>query len=346
MKITLYPIFEEDGTSKIGSHPKAVILWENNQTTIQTNDKELEEKLKEFYSKPLSVRRSVPPKDGIIGFKEIEIPPNTEEFFKESVYLIRNLNYYGKLEGERKVQTVALDFDGTLWDSVHECFVMTCEAYKKLNWALPDVPNLEEKFKRGRYFVRTGQEFYLLMHWISENPNRDPASMTLEEQEALRKIEGPSLIFEKVFYETRQEWREKRFPEWCALQQPYPGILKQLEKIQKNFSRVVIATTKDSDSVKQLLGQYNISLDVIGKETTVDKARQMNFIASTYKTPLNHIIFVDDLLDQVRLIKSIGVKGAVAGWGYGSNEQKEEAYRLGIPVLELENFAEQLTKMF
>jgi phosphoglycolate phosphatase-like HAD superfamily hydrolase len=292
------------------------------------------------------VRRSVSANSGVIGFNEVQIPPYTEEFFRESVYLIRTLNYYGKLEGERKAQIVALDFDGTIWDSVHECFVISSKAYQKLGWSFPDLPDIEEKFRRGRFFVRIGDEFYLLLNWISRHPNRDPETMSEEEQEELRKEAGPRALFEKTFYETREMMRETQFKEWCSLQNPYPGILDQIKEVQKKFFKVVIATTKDAVSVKKLLGLYGLFLDVIGKENTVDKARQMNFISAAYKIPLNQIIFVDDLLDQVKLVKTIGAKGALAGWGYGSSAQKKEAERLKIPVLNLQSFAKDLEELF
>lgn len=346
MKITLYSLLETGEGNKIDPEPKAIVTWDNDQISIETEDKSLEAQLMEFYSKPLSVRRAVSPKEGVVGFKEVEIPPNTEEFFRESVYLVRTLNYYGTLEGDRKVQLVALDFDGTLWDSVHECFILTREAYEKLGWAFPSIDGLEETFTRARFFARTGDDFYLLIKWIEEHPDRDPLTMTPEEEETLRKTNGNRMVFEKAFYAAREEWREKRFQEWCDLQKPYPGMVEQLRKIQKRFSRAVISTTKDAESVKKLLAIYNITLDVLGREITVDKAKQMNVIASTYRTPLNQIIFVDDLLDHVRLVKSLGVKGALAGWGYGNPRQKEEAAKLGIPVLALEDFAEQLVRLF
>ncbi len=199
MKITLFPILESDNGNKIDLEPKASVFWEDGRVHIQTTDKELEAQLLEFYSKPLSVPRSVSRKDGVIGLTEVELQPDTEEFFRESVYSIRMLNYFAKLEGERKTQIVALDFDGTLWDSVHECFVMSCEAYKKLGWSLPDASNLEEKFKRGRFFAQTGQDFYLLLKWIGENPDRDPSTMSSDEEAALRKVDGQKMLFEKTF---------------------------------------------------------------------------------------------------------------------------------------------------
>jgi phosphoglycolate phosphatase-like HAD superfamily hydrolase len=343
MKITLYAYPDSES---LESEPKAFVFWNDGEITIQTEDQELKQQLEKFYAKPLSVRRSVSLSSGVVGFKEVEILPYTEEFFMESVYLVRTLNYYGKLEGERKAQVVALDFDGTLWDSVHECFVITCKAYEKLGISIPSRPDLEEKFKRGRFFVRIGDEFYLLLNWIIQHPDRDPETMSEEEQESLRKENGLRILFEKTFYEIRQQMRETNFKEWCALQNPYPGILDQIKEIQKKFFKVVIATTKDAASVRKLLGIHGLDLDVVGKENTVDKARQMNFISAAYKVPLSQIIFVDDILEQVKVVRTIGAKGVLAGWGYGSPRQKKEAEHLRIPVLALETFAKTMEELF
>src|SRR5437868_5571325 len=111
MKITVYgnPLLRD---------PCATITWEDGKTNIHAENAMLNEELKKFYSEPLLVRRPVSSKGGVVAFKEEELIPGTEEFFKESVYSIRQLSLYGYLEGERKVQMIALDFDGTLWDSV------------------------------------------------------------------------------------------------------------------------------------------------------------------------------------------------------------------------------------
>ncbi len=326
--------------------PLATIVWEDGNTCIETNNKDLERELREFYSRPRTVRRALPQKEGILAFKEEIIQPNTEEFFKESIYSIRELNCYGTIEGERKVQLIALDFDGTLWQSVHECYVITVEAFQKLRWPLPAVSDLENRFTRGRFFVRVGEEFVLLMHWISEHPDRDPATMSESEEEALRKRSDGRALFEQMFYQLRKEWQEKHFEKWCALQHPYPGILEQVKILEKHFDKVVIATTKYADSVKRLLSTQGISLEVIGKENTVDKMKQMSLIASTYKKPFHQIVFVDDLLDQVRSVKSLGAKVALASWGYSSSQQKDEARKIGIPILELDHMAEMLIKLF
>lgn len=225
--------------------PVAKLVWKDGQVEVETDDSLLKKTLLTFYATSLSSIKSVLLREGTVGFKESVRRIDSEELFKESVYFLRQLNCYGKLEEQKKVKLIAFDFDGTLWDSV-----------------------------------------------------------------------------------------------------PYPGVLTQIKKLQEHFSKVVIATTKDSESVGRLLAPYGIGLDVVGKEHSEDKLKQMSFISLTYQKPFNQIVFVDDLFDQIRRVKSLGSKVALAGWGYSSLSQKQEAEKLGIPILELGSFAETLMKLF
>jgi len=340
MKITLF--------EKGGETPIAVIVWQDNRALIDASDAILRKTLAELYSKPLYRGRSVT-QDGFMGYQEIKLNPDEEEFFKETAYLLQEMSFDVCLDGERKNILVALDFDGTIWDSEEECFLVSCEAFKLIGWPLPAIPDLRQKFKRGRFFPAIGKEFYSIIQWIGENPQRDPQSMTPEEETALRQaaqFDSKADRFEVAFYQVRQEWRKNDFAGWAAVQRPYPGIIDQIRVLEKRFSKVMIATTKFADSAQELLATQGLRLDAIGKEKTTDKMKQMIQLSKTYKKTFREMIFVDDLLMQVKAVKSLGANVALAGWGYSSDRQKEEAKGLNIPVLKLDSFEDSLIKLF
>lgn len=240
---------------------------------------------------------------------------------------------------------VALDFDGTLWDSVGECYRLTCDTFAELKWPLDPTPTLEKRFRRGRFFVRNGDEFYLLMIWLLEHPDRDPISMTFTEAASLRAIREGRAEFEACFYRLRERRRLNDFKSWSALQHPYPGVVEEVKTLQEKFYRVVVATTKDADSAKRLLAEEGLLLDVVGREITVNKAEQIQFLSQTYDKPPHQILFVDDLLDQLLSVQATGAQVALAGWGYESEAGKAKALQLGIPVLELHQLVEGLLKL-
>lgn len=335
--------------SKGNESAEAVIILHDGKTDIQTEDGGLRNRLIEICAKPITRGRAVMLKDGFVGYEEIQLMPEQEEFFKEAAYLFREMNYDVRIEEEQKNAILALDFDGTLWDSVQECYLASVKAFNILGWPLPDVTNSEERFRRGRFFPATGKDFYTLLNWIKDHPDRDPVTMTAEEEAALRQesARNPKAEqFEKVFYDVRSSWMKNDFKGWACVQGPYPGVIDQVRTLEKRFSKIVIATTKDAASAQALLATQGLSFEIIGKERTVDKMKQIIYLSKTYKKPFDEILFVDDLLYQVKAVKSLGAKVALAGWGYNSARQKEEAKRLQIPILEPAAFAGALLRMF
>lgn len=330
--------------SKNNGLPAAVIEG----SRIETTDDFLRNQISKICSETIRPGRSVILENGFIGYQEIEISPTREEFLKETAYLFREMNYDVQIEEEKLNAMLALDFDGTLWDSVLECYWVSVKAFQALGWPLPDLPDFEKRFRRGRFFPATGKDFYTIIDWIDKNRQRDPLTITPDEEAALHRqseSDPKSLQFEKVFYQIRSSWSKSDFAGWAAVQQPYPGVLEQVRRLEKRFSKIVIATTKDIDSTRNLLATCGLTFDIIGKEQTTDKMKQIIYLSKNYKKAFDEILFVDDLLYQVKTVKSLGAKVALAGWGYSSDRQKEEAKQLGIPVLALDTFADCVTEL-
>jgi len=62
----------------------------------------------------------------------------------------------------------------------------------------------------------------------------------------------------------------------------------------------------------------------------------MQAIAKKYGAKLNEIYFIDDQLSYLKGTDTLGVNVFLAGWGYCTKSQKEEARKAKIPVIEEE----------
>lgn len=324
----------------------ASVIIENDALKIDAQNTEIKGMLEKFMSTPIIARRPVGKERGILAFKEIHLSPGTEEFLREAVYALRIMGFTAKLEGVQKPYLIALDFDGVLWDSVHECFVVGRIAYERIGRSFPSTRMAEKLFRSGRPFCKTGEDFYVVFRTLEDRPATDFKRLNSEMFEELRKeYKDDSSRYESVFYEERSRMIQKDPDGWAALQSPYPGILGEIDILQKTYQYVAIATTKDEASAKFLLAKHHLSLDIVAKEISCDKIKQMHHLSEKHKMPLEHIIFIDDLLEQVLHVRSIGVAIALASWGYNTEEQREQAKKTGIPLLEIANLHTQIQSL-
>ena len=243
---------------------------------------------------------------------------------------------------------VALDFDGVVSDSVYECYVMAMKAFRDLGGKLTESSEIEKEFKKARSLVKVAEDYYVILKMIEENPKIDFDSITNEKFNAEKeKYKQKFEEFNKKFYQHRSEMQKKDEHGWYNLLREMPGVAKETKKIMKK-KKVVIATTRDRDSTAKLLKNYGIEIapeDIVSKEVFPDKRDQLRVISVKYNVPIKNIILVDDLLDQVKSVKGIGAKAAMADWGYSTPTQRKEAKKEGIPVIQKEDFSKQVMQI-
>jgi len=244
----------------------------------------------------------------------------------------------------RKDFILALDFDGVLWDSAGECFFTARKAWEALEGPLP--PISEAAFRRGRWLVRTGAEFGLVLWLLREDPERDLEAFSNARFEALAHEEGAFLRrFEAEFYARRERFRSEDPQAWQALQSPHPIMWAEWPAVSEAFREVVVCTTKNEAAIRALLGGAGLQLPVLAREFSVDKRDQMAFLAATRDFPARQILFVDDLLRNLEPVGEMGIRVALAGWGYNTPAEQARARELGIPVLEAGHILEGLLEL-
>ncbi len=244
-----------------------------------------------------------------------------------------------------KEHLLALDFDGVLWDSVGECFVTARKAWEVLEGPWPPVS--EAAFRRGRWLVRTGGEFGVLVRLLQEDPERDPETFGNEEFLARSAADRAFLKrFEAEFYAQRKRARSEEREAWLATQAPYPEVLQEWPSLKQEFREVVICTTKDEGSIRELLATANLKASILAKEFSLDKRDQMGFLAATRGVDPEQIVFVDDLLPNLESVAATGVRVALAGWGYNTPAVRAQARAQGIPVLQAGHVLEGLRALF
>jgi phosphoglycolate phosphatase-like HAD superfamily hydrolase len=235
-------------------------------------------------------------------------------------------------------RVLALDFDGVIWDSVGECFVMARRVYTEM-YGLP-CSDLEAAFRRGRWLVRTGGDFLLILQLAMADPEGDLTGFPKAEFEKLQREKAAETeAFSKEFYALREKTRDENWNEWISFQQPYPLLLQQFEDLRKVFDQVVVCTTKDTRSAHALLASAGLELPIYGKELAVHKGDQIKALCQQHGVEPSQIFFIDDLVENLDQVRPSGVACALAAWGYNTPAERQRAVAEGYPVLEVFNLA-------
>ena len=241
-------------------------------------------------------------------------------------------------------RVLALEFDGVIWDSVGECFVMARRASEYL-YGLR-CADLESAFRRGRWLARSGGDFLLILQLAMKDPEGDLGSFSKAEFTALQQARAQECAeFALEFYQLRDQSREKQWSDWASYQQPYPLFLHQIPELQHMFDEIVICTTKDEASARSLLASAGLEPAIWGREHGIDKGAQVRDLCKTREIEPEQVFFIDDLLENLQQVAAVGARCGLAAWGYNTAEERQAAQAAGFPVLEVYSVARDIREL-
>ena len=240
---------------------------------------------------------------------------------------------------------LALDFDGVIADSIHECLFAGYNAYAGL-YSMPLVHSLGEidednmhEARRLRNFIRSGEDYVYIQQIIHEKIMVFDQAMwdTFVAEHADKHDE-----YLQAFYSVREKMSKENPVLWASLSPLFPGVKDVLASFipQKNL---YIITTKRVDYVDLILDANGIQLVQENKIQSVPGKSKLQILQSIItEQSLNpqQIIFIDDQVDT--LIKTLpsGVNCLLALWGYNNADQVLRGKQAGIGTLELGEFVE------
>lgn len=146
--------------------------------------------------------------------------------------------------------------------------------------------------------------------------------------------------FHRCFYAQRTAWSDADPEGWNAMLSPYPQFLWLL---RRRSADVVLAlvTAKDRRSVDTLLRRYGLAdlfpaQLVLDKEAGVSKRAHLQALHLRVARCFEDITFLDDKVNHLDDVASLGVRCALAAWGYNAPREQEHARRSGHLVCTLE----------
>lgn len=264
------------------------------------------------------------------------------------------------------MRVLALDFDGVIAESAPEAFVVALRAWVSLRPGSPLAPlatragqtdpgagpatgsapsgPLYRRFLDLMPLGNRAEDYGVAMHVLEQGIDvPDQAAW-----DAVYRAQDPAglLRFHERFYEMRHAWLEADPAGWRRFLPPYPALLALLHRRHRDVA-LAIATAKDRRSVDLLLADYGVAdlfppQQIVDKEEGVSKRAHLTRLRERLGVAFEDITFVDDKLNHLESVASLGVRGALAAWGYNGERERTAARRAGFLVCSLDDAESQL----
>jgi phosphoglycolate phosphatase-like HAD superfamily hydrolase len=256
------------------------------------------------------------------------------------------------------MRVLALDFDGVICDSVRECFATAVRTYHDFvpdsrlvariharlgvwPWSATEI-DTEPDFARFGELVPLGnraEDFGVALLAMD-------LDLPIPDQESYDAFHGSTEpdwldLFHRRFYEVRSALRADSLRGWLALHFDYPEFTAVLPRLGERAA-LAVATAKDAESLDLLLDRFQLSGLFAGelrldKETGVQKTEHLTRLAERLGVPLAAITFVDDKVNHLRKVASLGVRPVLASWGHNTERERAAARALGFEVARLDD---------
>lgn len=213
------------------------------------------------------------------------------------------------------MKTLFLDFDGVLFDTLKEAYLLCRYAYRGIDVLEPIDKNKYNLFYKYKFLVYNSWQYYYLMSVLDEDSTINAYNECLNNRNIAAEQE-----FDKKYYQKRFEMKKDMFEFWNSLEEPFEFFFEVKSLFEKGNLNVVIVSKKDFESIRIRLEQYGMILDegnIFGKEQLANYSEKSDFIEEyILDNKVERAIFVDDNSNNLVPCKDIkNLKCLLAGWG-------------------------------
>ena len=226
--------------------------------------------------------------------------------------------------------TVFLDFDGVLFDTLKEAYVLCRNVFWGTDVFAPIEEDIYAKFYRYKFLVFNSWQYFYLMKVIGESKNySDEQFVNRFNYYINNRITDEEAVFEKVYMEKRK-WLIENHPDYVdKLEEKFP-FFDMVNSLDCEKFEILIVSRKNSFAIKR----KGVNFQIIGKEDLINVINKSEFIEKYMKNnSVKKAFFVDD--NSHNLIPCSNIENLtciLAGWGNIAIDEKglsqQEAFRL------------------
>lgn len=216
-------------------------------------------------------------------------------------------------------KNIFLDFDGVLFNTLKEAYILCRYAYSGIDYFEPINKDEYEQFYRFKFLVYNSWQFYYIMMLLTEDLSDDEFISKFEELMNNRNIEK-ELYFDKKYYSARKDLMENYREFWDKLESPF-GFFYEIKNLYDTDKiEIVIVSKKNKEAIQYRLRKYGINLadDNICDKNELENYRTKADYINNYivKNNIEQAYFIDDNSNNLAPCDEyISIVPILAGWG-------------------------------
>jgi phosphoglycolate phosphatase-like HAD superfamily hydrolase len=214
---------------------------------------------------------------------------------------------------------ICLDFDGVLFDTANEAFVIGSKAFFGHEAIFDNSKVNYKRFLLLRPFIDSAWQYHKVFELLIDDLS-DKDILIKGKQVLKQQIETEDREFAVKFHSFRNELLKNNFTKWIDLNKPYEFFHHLKPLLVKFPSMFYICSTKSSDFISEILYFNGVNFDINriwGRETFEANNNSKAEILENKFNKSEEILFVDDSPRHVMDVQRLkNVEAILAKWGY------------------------------
>ncbi len=214
---------------------------------------------------------------------------------------------------------VFLDFDGVLFNTLKEAYILCRYAFCGTDYFEPVNENEYQKLYRFKFLVYNSWQYYYLMSLIKENLS-DSELMSKYDKFMNNRNNKAEKMFDEKYYSARSDLMQNYHEFWDKLETPFEFFEEIKNLYDSNKITPIIVSKKNKTAIEYRLKQYGLNIDnsdIFGKDELIKYDTKADFI-NNYMNKKNILssFFVDDNSNNLIPCKKYpNITPLLAGWG-------------------------------
>lgn len=212
-----------------------------------------------------------------------------------------------------------LDFDGVLFDTLKEAYIICRYAFNGTNYNANIDSFIYDKFYRYKFLVYNSWQYYYIMQLLKENlSDEEFISKYYEYMNNRDKISENS--FDEKYYSARNDLMKNHNEFWDNLEKPFEFLYMVKKGVKDKLFVPIIVSKKNKSAIEYRLKQSGFEIDsdsVFGKDELFNYKTKPEFINEYMnKNNIKNSYFIDDNSNNLLPCREYpNIKPILAGWG-------------------------------